>query len=283
MLVAAVIVEDHVDDLAGRDLRLDRVQKTDEFLMPVTLHATADDLAVEHVERGKQGGGAIAFIVVCHGATPAGLKRQPRLGAVKRLDLRLLIDAEHNRMRRRIDIEADDIPEFGHEFRVTRQLELAHPVRLQPVRPPMRCTELGLMPTAFAIISAVQWVVSPGGSPCVSATTFAVTSAPSGGMREGRVLSRNRPSIPARMNRSCQRQTVTLLVPACRMISLVPAPPAVSNTIRARHTCFCGLFRSATIASKHARSAAFTSTLIPSRMPRSPRMASAAYPVRTLC
>jgi hypothetical protein len=45
----------------------------------------------------------------------------------------------------------------------------------------------------------------------------------SGGMREGRGLWCNRPSVPACMNRSCQHYTVTLLVPARRMISLVPA------------------------------------------------------------
>src|SRR5204863_3321498 len=41
---------------------------------------------------------------------------------------------------------------------------------------------------------------------------------------------------------------------------------AVNSTIRARHTCFWGLFRSATIASRRARSAAFTSTVIPVRI-----------------
>ena len=123
------------------------------------------------------------------------------------------------------------------------------------------------MPTAAAMAAAVQCVVSPGGSPVVvSATTRAATSAPSGGMRDGRVLSRSSPSTPAVMNRSCQRQTATLLVPARRMISTVPWPSAVSSTIRARQTCFCGLFRSATTASRRARSAALTSTMIPLRM-----------------
>ena len=66
-------------------------------------------------------------------------------------------------------------------------------------------------------------VVSPGGSPVVvGVTTRAATSAPSGGMRDGRVLSRSSPSTPATMNRSCQRQTATLLTPACRMIATVP-------------------------------------------------------------
>jgi hypothetical protein len=38
--------------------------------------------------------------------------------------------------------------------------------------------------------------------------------------------------------------------------------------IRARQTCFCRLFRSATIRSSRSRSAALTSMLIPSRMPQ---------------
>src|SRR5271155_5714046 len=48
VLVAAVIVEDDVDELAGRDLCLDRVEEANELLMPVALHAAADDLAFEH-------------------------------------------------------------------------------------------------------------------------------------------------------------------------------------------------------------------------------------------
>ena len=58
----------------------------------------------------------------------------------------------------------------------------------------MRWTELALIPTAFAIIVAVQWVASAGGSVWVSTTTRSAISDPSGGMREGRVLSRKRPS-----------------------------------------------------------------------------------------
>jgi hypothetical protein len=49
-------------------------------------------------------------------------------------------------------------------------------------------------------------------------------------------------SRPA-MNRCCHRCTVTLLVRACLIISRVGAKPAVADKIRARHTCFCALFR----------------------------------------
>jgi hypothetical protein len=50
------------------------------------------------------------------------------------------------------------------------------------------------------------------------------------------------------------------------MISAVPQPSAVARTIRARHACFCRLFRSAATAAKRLRSAALTSILIPSRI-----------------
>ena len=70
------------------------------------------------------------------------------------------------------------------------------------------------------------------------------------------------------MKRSCQRQTHGFDLPVRRTISTVPQPSAVARMILARQTCFWRLLRSATIASRRARSAAETSTVIPSRMPR---------------
>ena len=92
--------------------------------------------AVEHVERGEQRGGAVALVVVGHGAAAAGLDRQSGLGAVERLDLALLVDRQHHRMRRRIDIEADDVGQLVGEVRIARALEGADPVRLELVRLP---------------------------------------------------------------------------------------------------------------------------------------------------
>lgn len=69
------------------------------------------------------------------------------------------------------------------------------------------------MPTHAAIAGAVQWVVLPGGGPRVRLTTLAVISGGRGGMRDGRVLSRRRRSTSASMNRSCQRQTESLVIP----------------------------------------------------------------------
>ena len=130
----------------------------------------------------------------------------------------------------------------------------------------IRRTEDGLIPTALAIAGAVQWVASCGGAWLVSAMTRSTVSVGSGGMREGRVLSRVNPSIPSCMKRSCQRHTTVLSLPMAWVMALVPLPSAVSRTIRARQTCFCGLLRSPTIASNRTRSAEVTVMDIPLRI-----------------
>ena len=73
VLVAAVIVEDDVDDLAGWGRHLDGIEKTDELLMPVALHAAADDLAFEHVESRKQRCRAIALVIMGYRPAASGL------------------------------------------------------------------------------------------------------------------------------------------------------------------------------------------------------------------
>ena len=108
----------------------------------------------------------------------------------------------------------------------------------------------------------------------VSATTRSATEGSSFGMREGRVLSRKSPSTPSAAKRSCQRQTQVLDLPVSHMIAFVPAPLALSNTICARQTCFCGALRSLTRATSRSRSAGVTDMEMPGRMPqtRTPRV-----------
>jgi hypothetical protein len=72
-------------------------------------------------------------------------------------------------------------------------------------------------------------------------------------------LSRNRPGTPSARKRSCHRQTEVLLVPVRRVSSIVPQPSAVSSTICARQTCFCGLLRSVTMALSAWRSVSLRS------------------------
>jgi hypothetical protein len=91
-----------MDEFAGWHGCLDRVEEADELLMPMLLHAMSDDLAVQHVEGGKQRGRAIPDVVVCHSAAATLLHRQAGLRAIERLDLALLVDRENDSMRRRI-------------------------------------------------------------------------------------------------------------------------------------------------------------------------------------
>ncbi len=54
MLADGVIVEDRVDQFAGRHGGFDSVQKTTEFLVTVARHALPHDRTVENVERREQ-------------------------------------------------------------------------------------------------------------------------------------------------------------------------------------------------------------------------------------
>jgi hypothetical protein len=96
VLVAAVIVQDAIDDLAGRDLSLDRVEETDEFLMPAALHAADGDLP----SRAANGDRSVALVVIGGRPVAARLQRQGGLGPVERLDLRLAIEGRTTRHSR---------------------------------------------------------------------------------------------------------------------------------------------------------------------------------------
>jgi hypothetical protein len=150
-----------MDRLVGRHFTLDGIEKADKFLVPVALHAAADDLAFQDIEGGEQGGGAVALVVVGHGGATPFLHRQTGLGAIQGLDLALLVEAEHDGVGWRTDIEADHLLELLREFAIVGELEcLNEPTRCgwSPCPFQMRRTEDGLIPTALAIAGAVQWV-----------------------------------------------------------------------------------------------------------------------------
>ena len=69
--------------------------EADELLMSVARLAASHDLSRQHIEGGEEGGRAVAHAVAGHGPSGALLYGKIRLGAIQRLDLGLLIDAEH--------------------------------------------------------------------------------------------------------------------------------------------------------------------------------------------
>ena len=76
MFVGRVVIDHRMNDLSGRDCALDRVEEFDEFGVGVPGHASADDGAVQDVEGGKQGGRAVAFVVVGQSRAFSRLQRK---------------------------------------------------------------------------------------------------------------------------------------------------------------------------------------------------------------
>ena len=67
--------------ILARNLGLNRIQRADELLMSMALHAAADHLTFEHIERGEQRRRAVALVVMGHGSGAALLHRKTRLSA----------------------------------------------------------------------------------------------------------------------------------------------------------------------------------------------------------
>ena len=121
--VGPVIVHDQMQIELGRRLGVDCLEEPDEFLVPMPRHAVADDFPIEHAQGRKQGGRAVAFVVVRHRSTAAFLQRKARLGAIEGLDLALLVDAQDQGLVRWIEVEPDDIVELLDKVRVPADLE----------------------------------------------------------------------------------------------------------------------------------------------------------------
>ena len=75
----------------------------------------------------------MALVIVRAPLRHARQHRQDRLCTVERLDLALLVDAEHQRTIRRREIEAYDVADLVHEVRIARQLEPGFPRWLLPI------------------------------------------------------------------------------------------------------------------------------------------------------
>jgi intracellular sulfur oxidation DsrE/DsrF family protein len=87
MLVSGVVVENDVDGFSGWDLGVDGVEKAYELLVAVTLHAAANHLALQHVERREERRRAVALVIVGHSSGAAFLQGKAGLRAVQCLDL----------------------------------------------------------------------------------------------------------------------------------------------------------------------------------------------------
>src|SRR5436190_23579421 len=92
-LVGGVVVDDQMQIEIWQGFLVDALEEPQEFPVPVSRHAFADDRAVKHVQGCEQRGCAMALVVVGHGTGTPLLHRQARLGTIERLDLALLSSA----------------------------------------------------------------------------------------------------------------------------------------------------------------------------------------------
>ncbi len=136
VVVCPVVVQDQVEGHPMRRVSVNGAQELQKLLVAVPRVTGADHGAVQHIERREQTGGPVALVVVRHGAAAPLLHRQARLRPVQRLHLRFFIHAEHQRLVRRVEVDAEHVRQRLDKPLVGRQLEGFAPVRFQAVRVP---------------------------------------------------------------------------------------------------------------------------------------------------
>ena len=124
----------------------------------MTFLQVGEDLAGGEVHRREQVDRAVAFVVVGHRAGPARLHRQRGLGAIQRLALGFLVEAEHHRPRRRVEIQADDIDQLLLERGSLLILNVSTRHGLRPWSAQIRATASLPIPTRAAIDRVLQCV-----------------------------------------------------------------------------------------------------------------------------
>src|SRR6266571_2434549 len=78
----------------------------------------------------------MAFVVVGHRLTATFFQRKARLSAVKRLNLGLLVQRQHERMLWRVEVETDHVLQLFGKARVVAQLESLDSMRPEAVLAP---------------------------------------------------------------------------------------------------------------------------------------------------
>ena len=99
-------------------MRHDVAQKRHELLRGVPRRGLAEYVTCLRIERRVQRQRAVAVALEPVPFSPPRRQRQHRVVAVERLDRRLLVHAEHRRVRRRVQVQPDDVGRFLLEVRI---------------------------------------------------------------------------------------------------------------------------------------------------------------------
>jgi len=131
MLVGGIVITNDVDILFSRNVTGNVTQEIEPLLMPMPIHALADDLTARYVHGGKERCHTVALVVMSHGLTPTLLERKPRLSPVKRLDLALLVTGQYDRMLWRREVEAYNIFKLLFKVLIIGKFKAFDSMRLQ--------------------------------------------------------------------------------------------------------------------------------------------------------
>lgn len=147
MFVRRVIIHNEMHVELRRHAALDAIEKLHEFGMPVTRQALFDDLPRKDVQRRKQRRGTVANVVVRLRGGHSWAQRQNRSGSIQRLDAAFFIDAQDDRVYRRVHVQAHDVPQLRRKIRILTELEGAYAVRLQVMRKqnPLNCASANVI------------------------------------------------------------------------------------------------------------------------------------------
>jgi hypothetical protein len=161
VLVGGVVVQDHMQPPPRVGLG-DELEEVQELAVAVPWLAGVGDRAGGHLQRREQRGRAVPEVVVGAPLGPARPYRADRLGPLQRLDLGLLVHPDHDRMRRRVQIQPDHVPDPGSSSGSVENLNVSVCQGLRSCSAHTRATVLWLTPSSAASSREDQWV-TPGG------------------------------------------------------------------------------------------------------------------------
>lgn len=267
---------------AARKIGFNLIEKPQKLLMPVSPVARANGHPRSHIHGRKQRCDALAFIVVRLPRGHARRKRQNRLRPIQRLYLALLIDTEHDRAIRRIEIQPHDIPHLLHELGILREFEVLHPMRLQPESTPnphdgiLRQTHLFSHQPRAPVRAPLWHGLQSLGNDLLNLKVGDFTCAPPRG-------SSSKPSIPNSRNRSRHFPTVAPVMCKFRATSELLIPSPQLSTIRARIAIACDDFGRRAIMLNFSRSASTISSGFLGRPVRMPKYEAITRFMQRIC